>query len=40
MAQYNRKYKDDDRQHITIAWLLVVFAMVLIYLIWHAHGIL
>ena len=38
MARYNRKYREDE-QYLTIGWLLVLFALVILFLIWRAHGI-
>ena len=38
MAQYNHKFKSKD-QHVTIAWLIVLFAVVIMFLIWRAHGV-
>ena len=38
MSGYDRKYRD-DKQFLAIAWLLVVFAFVMLFLIWHSHGV-
>ena len=39
MPQYNRKYRDVE-QHVVIAWLIVLFAFVILCLIWYTNGIL
>jgi len=38
MAHFDSNSKE-EKQHILIAWLIVVFAFVLLFLIWQAHGI-
>lgn len=39
MPSYNRKYRDNN-EHVTIAWLIVLFAFVILALIWYTNGIL
>jgi len=37
MPHYNKNYRDDD-QYVLIAWLIVLFAVVILFLIWHSTG--